>query len=85
MTLRPSKWCGFFHMYYVPTNVWLRPACVDISDVSQVIYNQTKAIGNKNKEELVAKGCEKLSRADIKAFFVVCQDYAMSDVAGNSR
>jgi len=41
---------------------------VDISDVSQVIYNQTKAIGNKNKEELVAKGCEKLSRAVIRAF-----------------
>lgn len=52
----------------VTRNVWLRPACVDISDVSQVIYNQTKAIGNKNKEELVAKGCEKLSRAVIRAF-----------------
>ena len=69
----------------VTRNVWLRPACVDISDVSQVIYNQTKAIGNKNKEELVAKVVKSYQELLLGlSFFVVCQ-YAMSDVAGNSR
>ena len=42
--------------------------------------------GQKNKGELVAKGCEKPSKAVIKAFLlVVRQEYQMSDVAGNSR